>query len=278
MTERVTHAKTLGMRTPKLNFSIFSVVFLTGAHAAANPQLEAKIRTLESQLESTRQELVRLRSPTTYDVVCERSELVRSPGRLDPAKAEDLGAVLERFAGRPVDPVYDRGAIGLTHARPIGFRVRPGCSFLGGDHITHVDGVPVSDTERVKALLRYQDRWRFTVSERRHLGEKVDDLSGQNAFDLARALGVQGSEAKVVPYSADNRERGFLVWSVSPGGYLASAGLEPKDVLVSVNRIPLSHANAEEVIEREWKTKGRLAIEVLREGRPFHLRTIAARP
>lgn len=278
MTPKPPRAKTGAMRT-LAPAPITLLVALSGsAPATASPELEARVRRLEAQLKAAEQELVRLRLPATYEVVCERADLSARPSSLDPARTEDLGAVLGRFAGRPVDPVYDRGAVGFDHARPIGFRVRPGCSFLGGDRITHVDGVPVSETERVKALLRYQDRWRFTVSERSHLGEKVDDLSDKSAFDLARALGVQGSEAKVVPYSAGDRERGFLVWSVSPGGYLASAGLEPKDVLVSVNRIPLTHTNAEEVFAREWKTKGRLAIEVLRDGRPFHLRTIAAQP
>lgn len=266
------------MRTPAPALLTLLAVTLGSGSADARPELEARIRRLEAQLKAAEQELVRLRLPATYEVVCERADLAPRPSPLDPSRTEDLGAVLGRLAGRPADPVYDERAIGLEHARPIGFRVRPGCSFLGGDHITHVDGVPVSDAERVRALLRYQDRWRFTVSQRRHLGEEMGDLAEQRAFDLARALGVEGREAKVVPYSAGDRERGFLVWSVSPGGYLASAGLEPRDVLVSVNRIPLTHANAEEVLAREWKTKGRLAIEVLRGGRPFHLRTIAAQP
>jgi S1-C subfamily serine protease len=258
------------------HLTVLAAALIIPSVAGANPALEAKVRELEAKLRAAEQELAKLRAPATYFVDCERTDLERTPRRLDPSESEDLGRVIERLSTRPADPVYDRAQVGTPDLKPNAYMVRPGCSFLGGDRITEVNGVPVSDTKRLAATLRYQDRWRFTIGLRQHLGTKVEDLSAQKAFDLAGALGVSGTEAQIVPFFSEGKERGFLVWSVTPGGYLASAGLEPKDVLVSVNRLPLSHAQAEKVIATEWKAKGRLAIEVLRDGRSFFLRTIAA--
>lgn len=241
----------------------------------APPGLQARIKTLEAELAEAKREIQRLTAPVTHYVECERSDLLRDSPSLSANDRGEVERVLARLSTLGVDPVYERDAIGQPGARPVAYAVRAGCAFLGGDRITEVDGVPVGDTSRVRAILLSRDRWRFTVGARPELSGRPTAQPAPGRFDLGAALGLNRAEAVVVPYLSEGQQRGFMVWSVEPGGYFSQAGLRPRDVLLEVNGLVLQHQDAEKVIGREWRERGQLEVKVERDGKPLVLTPIA---
>jgi hypothetical protein len=96
-------------------------------------------------------------------------------------------------------------------------------------------------------------------------------------FEVARTLELSSDEALLAPHTAGGRRDGFYVWSVTPGGYLASAGLKSGDILVEVNRRRLRHEEGERILAAEWSKTRRLSLVVERAGRETALTPIVER-
>jgi hypothetical protein len=250
-------------------FAAFFALFARPLVASSNPD---ETQDLKRRLEEALKEIDRLRREGTFSVECQRSDLRRE--RPSAGDEGDIERVLSRLSGLGVDPAFTVADIGLRDPAPAAYVVRPGCAFLGGDRITEVNGVPVSDRSRVRAMLISQDRWRFTVSARTTEPQERRSLPTAGKFDLGRTLGLSGSEAILMPALIGAEERGFLVWSVASGGAIAQAGLRSRDVLIEVNNVGLRHADAEKTISREWTTRGILQMIVERDGHRVSLTPI----
>jgi S1-C subfamily serine protease len=233
----------------------------------------SRVEELTRELIVARQEIEELKKKSNYYVYCDRADLSRStPGGDD----RTIAGVLARLAPLGVDPIYATHDVALQNAPPRGYLVRAGCSFLGGDEITEVNGIPLADRARAQDELKYTQEWRFTVSKRSFKSRKEAPRGDARAFDLATALGLRsGSEAMLFPAFVADQPHGFLARSVVQGGLLARAGLREGDLVVSLNGQSLQPDSASQQIQREWKQTGRLAFEVERSGQRVYLTTLA---
>jgi hypothetical protein len=245
--------------------AILAALLAPSSLAAAPPDPEARIRELSAELEGARAEIERLR-PSKFYVYCERSDLERPLPSIAVGE-RGVEAVLNRLSVLGVDPVYETRDLSRAEASaPGAYLVRAGCSFLGGDRITEVNGIPIAQRDRVAEELRYNASWRFTVDSRSYASKKTPGLGEGKPFEMATLLGVRGTEATMLPASSGGEPKGFMAKSVSPNGLMARAGLREGDLLLMVNGAPLAHATGAQQIQKEWKEGGKLFFVVERNG------------
>ncbi|MDX9745579.1 MAG: DegQ family serine endoprotease [Syntrophales bacterium] len=95
----------------------------------------------------------------------------------------------------------------------------------------------VGDAVRVKVLRDGQEKWfRVIVGERKDQPEVA--MSPRGASDLG--LSVQELTPELARYLGIRENRGIIVVDVEPGSPADNVGIQPQDIILQVNRVPVS--------------------------------------
>ena len=157
---------------------------------------------------------------------------------------------------------------------------------LEGDVITKVNGVATGDANSLRtavAMIRPGEKANLTLQRgARTLNIAVQVSSRDNAAEVvqgADGLGISkefGVEVGPVTDELHNRlgfgkeERGVAIRTVTNAGLFARAGLQPDDLILQINRIPVQGVSSfSEILRQQSKAKGLILLVERERGRFF---------
>jgi len=83
-----------------------------------------------------------------------------------------------------------------------------------------------------------------------------------------------GAEVRLQPVSSNGAQRGYRAYARSDAARFASIGLDPGDLLLSINGLPLSDPSRSEQVFQQAARAERVTVQIERAGRRAYLQLV----